>query len=331
MNDTDPDSLAVNGLGIAYKHGIQDRKKFAVLAIRSCTSKNLTEENLKLPKANPLSISKEEETLTSNPSKTQTVLWVGMFLSNLRELAGGESNKQSVLSLSRGQSFVTGYRGRFLDTQPQAIRVGVLLSSKTLRYLALYNDVEGLSDGAKVSQAEVFFFSEFRDDSQTSATARTQYIASVITNFCTQRSPQNSRAEEGVQAKVSSTTTTVAIHWQKDIKNSVRSLISSYELDPQPWLLNELKRTVEEIDADMLRSPEHRFRAIYRLFTPGQIFDIEHAIEAMDEILVLYNVAFFIILTNEGSGSLAGVVTVGYQSRRDFDYRQGVTIDGLGY
>lgn len=178
---------------VSYEHGVRKRSCNQSLNVRATTIVDLNDGEYWAPRKTPT----EEELGPSTPD-TKHGIWVGMRPRAVRDLAleakdvDNRFAKRKIdtvmadegapkMQSTRGQCVASiGSDAYALPYDPRALRVVVLANANPTRYHVLINPKDGLCEAAVTSIDEVFFFSEYRDDSNTSHMLRKSAWATKV-------------------------------------------------------------------------------------------------------------------------------------------------------
>lgn len=262
-----------NFTGIAYPADIPDRMPFTRIRVAKLhPNKWLKDVGVS---TSPSLIPSPEE-LDGSGGET-TVLWVGLRpVGATRWSQKGQKAAAATSSgpkRTKGLPIATIKSTPVLPEDPKALRVVVQFGKMLTSYFVLVNQAQGLCDGLRVTDEEVFFFKEFRDDTIGQTEERKRDFRRRVKEAT--GGDETPSAEEVV----------VEIPWKVSFANQVQGLASTHTASGARWPLEILKKVLEQGDPDLKRGT-----AVLRNHSTAKLLNIEESFNEKDADAVVTEV-----------------------------------------
>lgn len=199
-------------------------------------------------------------------------VWVGMW-----PPAAGNYTTRAAAGGTKGGSVDRNKGYTKIPRDPHAVRVIAPIDRTTATYYGLVEPQGGLCEAYTIPIDEVFFFSEFRDDSATSFQSRKDTWARKVREAC--------HLQQRVTSSTDGDEPEFRVEPDPDLGNEFSTLVGTNLPGNGPEVLQQPMDTIMHAGGDNAYDPQHKNEHLCKMITP-EVLTLEEAASALQEFLV---------------------------------------------
>lgn len=249
---------AFNIAGHAMKHGIEGRENYLLISATEVSSKQWKLELKHIGEGTgsvasiPMTAKEQEE-----PEVGAARYLVVGIAAPLKYYVSGNVDGQTDISKAVKKAGIPGTSVEseleLSDSEQRYLAVVPLYEeepSKLLVYVLLGPRKHGLLRPHVANQDEVFYFSEFRDDSKSIQKRRLSWNKLILNKALGLAANKKAMSAKQLRFRAARDTTKVILEPNQSFRNEVLLLTRGFARTKDPWFLDELVRVLKDADDD---------------------------------------------------------------------------------